>query len=60
MRKRVKSFEEFVIKLRKLTYGLTDKNNKIHNTLKSEEEKFFSELNNFNVNYYNLINYFVF
>ncbi len=49
MRKRVKSFEEFVVKLRKLTYGLTDKTNKIHNPLKSEQEKFFSEINDFNV-----------
>ena len=49
MRKRVKSFEEFVIKLRELTYGLTDKTNRIHNTLKSEQEKFFFELNEFNV-----------
>lgn len=49
MRKRVKSFEEFVVKLRKLTYGLTDRTNKIHDTLKSEQEKFFSELNDFNV-----------
>jgi len=51
MRKRVKSFEEFVGKLRSLTYGLTDKTNKIHHTLKSEQEKFFSELNEFNVRF---------
>ncbi len=51
MRNKIKSFEEYVEKLLRLTHGLTDKTNKIHQKLKSEKDRFISELNQFYVNY---------
>ena len=45
MRKRIKSFENYIVNLRKLTYGLNDQTNKIKQNLKSNEDLFSYELN---------------
>jgi ppGpp synthetase/RelA/SpoT-type nucleotidyltranferase len=49
MRKRIKSFEEYVSKLRKMTYGNTDRSGEIVNNLRDNQENFSGELTNFKV-----------
>ena len=54
IRQRVKSYENYVYKLRKLTYGVygeIDKTNEIANEIKNNGEEFLTETKGFKVNY---------
>lgn len=57
MRKRIKSFEEYIQKLRKMTYGSTDKIGEIGSNLDANQYNFLGDLRNFKVKIF--INYFL-
>lgn len=49
MRKRVKSFEDYIHKLRRMTYGTTDRTGEIGNNLDDNKDNFSGELRGFKV-----------
>lgn len=50
MRKRIKSFEEYISKLRKMTYGSNDRSSEIGMNIQSNQDNFSGEIGNFKVN----------
>jgi hypothetical protein len=54
MRKRVRSYEEYLYKLRRMAQGSEDRLSEIDSNLKSNSEKFFEETNQFKVNSFNI------
>lgn len=49
MRKRMRSFENYIHKVRKMTYGTTDRTGEICNNLDENQDNFSGELRNFKV-----------
>ncbi len=49
MRKRVRSFEEYIHKLRRMTHGTTDRSGEIGSNLNNNQDNFSSELKDFKV-----------
>lgn len=58
MRKRIKSFEEYIHKLRKMTYGNNDRSGEIGTNLQANHDNFSGELGNFKVKILIFINSF--
>lgn len=49
MRKRIRSFEEYIHKLRRMTHGTTDRSGEIGSNLNNNQDNFSSELKDFKV-----------
>ena len=49
IRQRVKSFEDYVNKLRKMTYGNTDRRSDINSLMNEKDREFSDNINNFKV-----------
>jgi hypothetical protein len=52
IRQRVKSFEDYVNKLRKMTYGNTDRRSEINSLMDDNNRNFTEDINNFKVIFY--------
>ena len=51
IRQRVRSFEDYVNKLRKMTYGNSDRSGDINNLMNNKQENFNGDLRNVKVIY---------
>lgn len=49
MRKRMRSFEDYIHKLRRMTHGTTDRTGEIGNNLDENQDNFSGELKDFKV-----------
>ncbi len=50
MRKRIRSFEDYIHKLRRMTHGTSDRTGEIGTNLDENQDNFSDELGNFKVN----------